>query len=202
MDAERGALRPFALSGKRGKHMPWRKGLCARLTPELAALLGALSARDASQTEELRVRRDQPVELVIAGVPRETALSLDGAVLRLLPLETEAYRGTAVLASLGEFDLLVTGDADVRGEEQLLQRYPLPQVEVLIAGHHGSDGATGEALLEAVSPQLVLLSVGENGYGHPGQETLNRCRAAGAELRRTDRNGTITIWVAESGREA
>lgn len=142
------------------------------------------------------------MEVPVEWVTGERELLLDGAVLRLLPVETEQYRGTAVLASLGAFDLLTTGDADVRGEEQLLQRYPLPQVEVLIAGHHGSAGATGEALLEAVSPQLVLLSVGENGYGHPGQETLNRCRAAGAELRRTDRNGTITIWVAESGREA
>ena len=142
------------------------------------------------------------LEVPVEWVTGETALSLDGAVLRLLPVETEQYRGTAVLTSLGAFDLLITGDADVKGEEQLLQRYQLPQVEVLIAGHHGSAGATGETLLEAVSPQLVLLSVGENGYGHPGQETLNRCRAAGAELRRTDRNGTITIWVAESGREA
>ena len=152
----------------------------------------------ASRLAQLAAVLEVPVEWVTG----ETALSLDGAVLRLLPVETEQYRGTAVLASLGAFDLLITGDADVKGEEQLLQRYQLPQVEVLIAGHHGSDGATGETLLEAVSPQLVLLSVGENGYGHPGQETLNRCRAAGAELRRTDRNGTITIWVAESGREA
>lgn len=142
------------------------------------------------------------MEVPVEWVTGERELPLDGAVLRLLPVETEQYRGTAVLTSLGAFDLLITGDADVKGEEQLLQRYQLPQVEVLIAGHHGSAGATGETLLEAVSPQLVLLSVGENGYGHPGQETLNRCWAAGAELRRTDRNGTITIWVAESGREA
>lgn len=152
----------------------------------------------AAQLAQLAAVLEVPVEWVTG----ETALSLDGAVLRLLPLETEAYRGTAVLASLGEFDLLVTGDADVRGEELLLQRYQLPQVEVLIAGHHGSDGATGEALLKAVRPQLILISAGENGYGHPAQETLDRCRAAGAELRRTDRNGTILIQVLNSGGEA
>lgn len=152
----------------------------------------------AAQLAQLAAVLGVPVEWVT----EESELSLDGAVLRLLPLETEVYRGTAVLASLGEFDLLVTGDADVRGEEQLLQRYQLPQMEVLIAGHHGSAGATGEALLKAVRPQLILISAGENGYGHPAQDTLDRCRAAGAELRRTDRNGTILIQVLNSGGEA
>ena len=107
-----------------------------------------------------------------------------------------------ILFDTEKCDILITGDRSGYGERMLLRDSAIRDVDVLIAGHHGSAGATGEALLEAVSPQLVLLSVGENGYGHPGQETLNRCRAAGAELRRTDRNGTITIWVAESGREA
>ena len=102
--------------------MPWRKGLCARLTPELAALLGALSARDASQTEELRVRRDQPVELVIAGQPRETALSLDGEGMQ------------ALLCAL-------TGHSAYAYERQMAQGYiPLPD------GHRA--GVCGRAVAE------------------------------------------------------
>ena len=102
--------------------MPWRKGLCARLTPELAALLGALSACDAAQTEELRVRRDQPVELVIAGVPRETALSLDGEGMQ------------ALLCAL-------TGHSAYAYERQMAQGYiPLPD------GHRA--GVCGRAVTE------------------------------------------------------
>ncbi|MGM9538637.1 MAG: ComEC/Rec2 family competence protein [Candidatus Onthomonas sp.] len=152
----------------------------------------------AAQLEELAALMGVPVEWV----NEETKLLLDNATLCLLPLETEEYRGTAVLATLGKFDLLVTGDADIQGEEALLRNGALPQVEVLIAGHHGSAGSTGEMLLEAVQPQLILISVGENGYGHPTRAALDRCRETGAELRRTDRNGTIWIQVLNSGGEA
>ena len=102
--------------------MPWRKELCARLTPELAALLGTLSARDAGQVEEIRVRRDQPVELVIAGESRETAVVVDGEGMRTL------------LAAL-------TGHAVYAYERQMAQGYiPLPD------GHRA--GVCGRAAME------------------------------------------------------
>ena len=50
--------------------------------------------------------------------------------------------GLSVLCSLGDFDLLITGDMDSATEAALLETYPLPDVEVLLAGHHGSKYAT------------------------------------------------------------
>ena len=66
-------------------------------------------------------------------------------------------------------------------------------MDVLVAGHHGSKYASGERLLTAVSPEVVLISVGENAYGHPTQETLDRIAASGALVFRTDLDGDITI---------
>ena len=103
-------------------------------------------------------------------------------------------RGLAILADGGSFQTLITGDMGATGEENLLNIANFPQIEVLVTGHHGSATSTTQALLDAVKPEYALISVGEgNLYGHPAQETLERLEAAGAEVYRTDWNGTIEI---------
>ena len=87
-----------------------------------------------------------------------------------------------------------------RPEAKLVARENLPEVEVLVAGHHGSKQSTSQALLEAVAPETVVISVGQNTYGHPAPETLARLSAAGAQVYRTDRQGRITVY-AQSGEE-
>lgn len=64
-------------------------------------------------------------------------------------------------------------------EAKLVARENLPEVEVLVAGHHGSKQSTSQALLEAVAPETVVISVGQNTYGHPAPETLAGCRRRG-----------------------
>ncbi|MCC8128348.1 MAG: DNA internalization-related competence protein ComEC/Rec2 [Clostridiales bacterium] len=128
----------------------------------------------------------------------ETELSAGALTISVLPICGGDYDGLCVWASYGSFDLLVTGDAGFAAEEMLLERYDLPRMEVLVAGHHGSAYATGEALLEALSPQTVLFSVGENSYGHPTPETVARCRKAGAALYGTSEQGTVTVVVSQS----
>lgn len=108
---------------------------------------------------------------------------------------TDRNSGLAILVSQDEFDLLVTGDANLEAEQELVSRWTLPKIEVLVAGHHGSKYATGESLLAQGQPDSVLISVGSNSYGHPTEETLDRCEAFGAEVWRTDENGTLTIQV-------
>ena len=104
--------------------------------------------------------------------------------------------GLALQARIGEFSLLITGDLPAEGETELMQRLDVTDTSVLIAGHHGSRYSTGMELLEAAMPQAVLISAGEgNAYGHPTGETLARIRAVGAQVRRTDCNGTIVIEV-------
>ena len=99
----------------------------------------------------------------------------------------------SILFSADGYELLATGDMDVYAEELLLHSYLLPDVELYLAGHHGSKYSSGTALLEAIRPETALVSVGENRYGHPSEEALARLTAAGAEVFRTDQCGDIRI---------
>ena len=81
-------------------------------------------------------------------------------------------------------------------ERRLLDAYRLPDIEVLLVGHHGSKYATSRDLLETVRPEVGVISVGAgNRYGHPAAETLDRMALAGMTLFRTDVNGNIRIQV-------
>lgn len=88
--------------------------------------------------------------------------------------------------------ILITGDRSSFGERMLLKENDLPQVDLLIAGHHGSKTSTSEELLAAVQPVTVVISVGENSYGHPADAVLERLEEYGCTVYRTDINGTIT----------
>ena len=129
-------------------------------------------------------------------VEEETAYPLGESSLTVYPPVGEGeQRGLAVLCTRGSFDLLVTGDMDMAGERALIAAYDLPDVEALVAGHHGSRSSTSEELLEAVRPETALISVGDNSYGHPAEETMIRLDKAGAEICRTDLQGTIHLSV-------
>jgi competence protein ComEC len=119
--------------------------------------------------------------------------------LRLLQAGSGRNGGIVILVTAGAFDLLVTGDADFSGEGELMERMALPDIEVLVAGHHGSATSTGWELLQKTKPESVVISVGENSYGHPAAETLVRCERAGAEVWRTDESGGISILLFEEG---
>ena len=103
--------------------------------------------------------------------------------------------GLAVLCSLGDFDTLITGDMDGKTETKLVEAYDFPDIEVLLVGHHGSKYSTGTTLLESVTPEVGVISVGDNSYGHPTEEALLRLTDAGMSVYRTDMQGNILITV-------
>lgn len=99
-----------------------------------------------------------------------------------------------VLFNAEDCDILITGDRGSLGESVLLSGHDLPDVELLIAGHHGSKYSTTEALLDAVRPEIIFVSAGaDNSYGHPAQEMLDRAAAVGAAVYRTDLHGTLVF---------
>ena len=88
--------------------------------------------------------------------------------------------------------ILITGDRGFLGETVLMHQAELPDVDLLIAGHHGSKNSTSEELLRVTQPETVFISVGENNaYGHPAQSLLDRITAFGCKIYRTDLNGTL-----------
>ncbi len=104
--------------------------------------------------------------------------------------------GLTVLATVGQTDVLITGDMEEEGELRLVEAVDLPDIEVLVAGHHGSETSNTQALLEATTPDLALISVGlNNKYGHPSYDALVRLDEIGAKIYRTDLYGTIEVQL-------
>ena len=86
---------------------------------------------------------------------------------------------------------LLTGDIEERGERALVALGSHLSSDVLKIGHHGSKTSTSAEFLQAVRPNLAIISVGENSYGHPNPEVLERL--SGMQILRTDENGDITL---------
>lgn len=108
--------------------------------------------------------------------------------------------GLTVLAAAERADVLITGDMEQEGERRLTKTVELPDIEVLVAGHHGSDTSSTPELLERTRPDLVLISAGlNNKYGHPDWETLTRLDQIGARIYRTDLYGTIEVQLKGEG---
>lgn len=132
-------------------------------------------------------------------VTKETADTLGDTVLTIYPPVQSGgdlnELGLTALASAGDFDLLITGDMSGSTEKKLVETYALPDIEVLAVSHHGSRYSSNIRFLKAVTPEAAVISVGDNNYGHPSEETLQRLLAVGADIWRTDQQGTIRITV-------
>lgn len=113
--------------------------------------------------------------------------------------------GSMVLdITYGEFAMLCTGDLEGMGEELLLQNLKGRDYDVLKVAHHGSKNSTSEVFLKQTTPEIALISAGEdNSYGHPHAELLSRLKHAGCKVYNTQENGAIrmqtdgnslTIW--------
>lgn len=132
-------------------------------------------------------------------VTKEMADTLGDTVLTIYPPVQSGgdlnELGLTALASAGDFDLLITGDMSGSTEKKLVETYALPDIEVLVVSHHGSRYSSNIRFLKSVTPEAAVISVGDNSYGHPSEETLQRLLAVGADIWRTDQQGTIRITV-------
>ena len=94
----------------------------------------------------------------------------------------------------GNTSFLICGDAGKAEEQAMLDSGVTLDSDVYLASHHGSEGSSSEAFMRAVSPSAVVVSAGAgNSYGHPTRTVLDRVKACGAALYRTDLQGTITV---------
>lgn len=91
---------------------------------------------------------------------------------------------------------LFTGDAEEPVERAALEARAKLRADVFAAGHHGSSTSNGEAFLKKVRPDIVVVSCGEkNDFGHPHAAPLRAFRAVGAQVYRTDEQGSIVVYV-------
>ena len=133
----------------------------------------------------------------IIGVAGNLSITTEGAKITIFGstyAEESNENSLCILFERENCAILVTGDRSWMGELMLMHDHTLPDVDLLIAGHHGSKNSTSEELLTAVSPETVFISVGgDNSYGHPSKETLARLAEFGCTVYRTDIHGNLTF---------
>jgi len=95
--------------------------------------------------------------------------------------------------TFGEISFLFTGDAESKSEHDMINSKADLKSDVLLIGHHGSKSSTTEAFLDAVQPSYGVIQVGENNYGHPAPEILERLKKRGVKVYRNDLHGDIVF---------
>lgn len=93
--------------------------------------------------------------------------------------------------------ILLTGDIGFQTEEVLVAQGILDDVDVLKVGHHGSKYSSSATFLSVIRPELAVVSVGKNSYGHPTDDVLARLRDVGARIYRTDEDGAVVLRFKE-----
>jgi len=98
--------------------------------------------------------------------------------------------------TLGQNCFLFTGDISSTQEKKILPLLSCSGYNrILKVAHHGSNYSSCVQLLEEFDPQVAVIEVGENSYGHPHPDTLERLKDIGAQIFRTDLDGTIRFKV-------
>lgn len=150
-----------------------------------------------SQTfEEMLTRIDEkniPYQVPKIGDDIEFDKDVNVKVLNANDQVTDNNDASIVLKmTYGNVSFLLTGDAGVALEKEMLQ-YDV-KATVLKAGHHGSNTSSSEEFIQAVKPEVTILSYGEdNKYGHPHAEIVDRLQAIGSKIYATADLGTITV---------
>jgi competence protein ComEC len=131
----------------------------------------------------------------ICWVQKEKFIRDTNFLLSLYPADTtdkgnESCLG--VLFQVEKCDILITGDMGTVAEKALLERSDLPELDLLVVGHHGSASSTSFALLSKTQPKAAVISVSEkNRFGLPSGDVLRRLEMFGVKVLRTDKQGTI-----------
>lgn len=103
----------------------------------------------------------------------------------------------AIKLSDGNVSFMLAGDLNENHEQNILDAFgedkTFLQSPILKVPHSGSKSSLLSEFLQAISPEVAIISVGPNSFGHPAPSIINKLEAAGIKTFRTDQNGRITI---------
>ncbi len=151
-------------------------------------------------TRAIELQRHVPVYQVEWGAVLRGFGPLDIHCIAPVPGLDNNDASIVLLLNYLKTDIMLTGDLGVRGEQAILRAGLARHIEVLKVGHHGSRTASSEGFLNALRPELALISVGaHNRYGHPAPEVLERFNQHHIPAFRTDQCGTL--WLHSDGKK-
>lgn len=99
-------------------------------------------------------------------------------------------RSLVLLLRYDDTTILFTGDIEAEVEEHLYPGWEIP-VDILKVAHHGSHTSSTDNWLEALQPQLAVIQVGKNNFGHPHPDVLERLEQKGIDVLRNDISGAV-----------
>lgn len=100
---------------------------------------------------------------------------------------------TVLEVNFEEFSILLTGDLGIDGEKNLLHMNLLKDIDVWKVSHHGSKYSGSTEFLSVIRPELSIISVGKNPYGHPNEELLQRICDVKSYVETTIESGALMI---------
>ena len=118
---------------------------------------------------------------------------------KLYFLQTKEYdnendNSNVIYTELDGFKFMFMGDASTTTEKEILDKYYLPDIDVLKVGHHGSRTSSGKVFIYEMNPKYSIISVGKNNrYGHPNKEVLDNLNDS--KIYRTDQDGSIMFKI-------
>ena len=118
---------------------------------------------------------------------------------KLYFLQTKEYdnendNSNVIYTELNSYKFMFMGDASTTTEKEIIQKYNLPDIDVLKIGHHGSKTSSGKEFIDETNPKYSIISVGKNNrYGHPNKEVLDNLK--NSKIYRTDQDGSIMFKI-------
>lgn len=128
----------------------------------------------------------------------EVLMSGEGYSVTVLSDDSGSYKtlndySIVLRVVVGDVSFLLMADAESFTEQQLLHTGVYLNSDILLVGHHGNRNAVSVPFLDAVTPDIAVISVGENNFGQPSAAVLNRLEASDIPCSRTDEVGTVTF---------
>ena len=118
---------------------------------------------------------------------------------KLYFLQTKEYdnendNSNVIYTEINGYKFMFMGDASSTTEKEIMNKYNLPNIDVLKVGHHGSRTGSSIEFINEINPKYSIISVGKNNrYGHPNKEVLENLNKS--KIYRTDIDGSIMFKI-------
>ena len=127
-------------------------------------------------------------------------LNIDNNILYFLNnnlYDNENDNSNVIYLNFSNIKIIFMGDAGIKVEDDILDKYDLKHIDILKVGHHGSRTSTSSNFIDNINPKYSIISVGKNNrYGHPNSEVLDILN--NSSIYRTDRDGSIVFKIKNS----
>ena len=109
-------------------------------------------------------------------------------------IKNENDNSNVIYTKIDGYKFMFMGDASSTTEKEIMNKYNLPDIDVLKVGHHGSKTSSSIEFIDEINPKYFIISVGKNNrYGHPNKEVLENLKDS--KIYRTDIDGSIMFKI-------